>query len=75
MKLNDKLYNVLKWLALIVLPALATFIVTIGTIWGWADLAKNIGATITAIALLIGAIIGVSQISYNKEVKNNDNSN
>jgi len=75
MKLNDKLYNVLKWLALIVLPALATFIVTIGTIWDWADLAKNIGATITAIALLIGAIIGVSQISYNKEVKNNDNSN
>ena len=71
MKLNDKAYNVLKWLGLIILPALATFVITICEIWG-LPYGPQIGATITAVATLIGAIIGVSQYSISKEKKNGE---
>ena len=35
MRLNDKLYDVLKWIALICIPALATFYVACAGVWGW----------------------------------------
>lgn len=35
MKLNNKVYDVLKWIALIVIPALATAYVSLAAIWGW----------------------------------------
>lgn len=66
MKLPDKLYNVLKWLCLIALPALAVFYFTLAKIWGLPYEAE-IPATINAVAVLIGALIGISQITINKE--------
>lgn len=66
MKLPDKLYNVLKWICLIALPALAVFYFTLAKIWGLPYEAE-IPATINAVAVLIGALIGISQIAINKE--------
>ena len=66
MKLPDSVYNCLKWIALICLPALAVFYFTIAKIWGLPYQAE-IPATINAIAVLIGALIGISHISINKE--------
>ena len=66
MKLPDKVYNWLKWLCLIALPALATFYGVIGKVWDLPHTAEIV-TTITAVATLIGALIGVSTISYNKE--------
>ena len=66
MKLNDKLYDVLKWVAIVCLPALSTFIVVIGRIWNWGDLAGMIAQTITAVAVLLVALLGISTIQYNK---------
>lgn len=66
MKLPDKLYNVLKWVCLIALPALAVFYFTLAKIWGLPYEAE-IPATINAVAVLIGAMIGISQITINKE--------
>lgn len=66
MKLPDKLYNVLKWVCLIALPALAVFYFTLAKIWGLPYEAE-IPATINAVAVLIGALIGISQITINKE--------
>lgn len=66
MKLPDKLYNVLKWICLIALPALAVFYFTLAKIWGLPYEAE-IPATINAVAVLIGALIGISQITINKE--------
>lgn len=66
MKLPDKVYNILKWVCLLILPALATFVITICEIWS-LPYGPQIGATITAVATLIGAIIGVSQYNINKE--------
>ena len=66
MKLPDKVYNALKWICLICLPALAVFYFTLAKIWG-LPYGAEITATINAIAVLIGALIGISQIQINKE--------
>lgn len=66
MKISDKVYDILKWVSIVCLPALSTFIVVISKIWGWADMGTNIAQTITAIAVLIGALIGISSINYSK---------
>ena len=72
MILPDKLYNVLKWVALICLPALAVFYAVIAKIWG-LPFESEIPATINAVAVLIGALIGVSHISIKREELNNEN--
>lgn len=66
MVLSDKVYNVLKWICLIALPAIAVFYFTISKIWG-LPFGAEIPATINAVAVLIGALIGISQHNLNKE--------
>lgn len=70
MQLPNHIYDVAKWIAIIALPALSTFIVVISKIWGWADLGGMIAQTITAVAVLLGALLGVSSMNYNSD---NDN--
>jgi hypothetical protein len=71
MKLKDSVYNVLKWICLICLPALAVLYFTLAKIWG-LPYGAEIPATINAIAVFIGALIGISQINYNKEGNKNE---
>lgn len=66
MKLPDDVYNFLKWLGLIALPALATFYGVVGKVWDLPYTAEIV-TTITAVATLIGTLIGVSQYKINKE--------
>lgn len=66
MRLPDNVYTFLKWLGLIALPALATFYGVIGKVWDLPYTAEIV-TTITAVATLIGALIGVSTVSYKKE--------
>lgn len=66
MKIPDKVYDVLKWVALIALPALATFYSIVGKVWGWPYIGE-VTTTITALGTLIGALIGLSTLSYNKD--------
>ena len=65
MILNDKVYNVLKWICMICLPAVATLWFTLGKIWGFPYLAEVEG-TIVAIDTVLGALIGISTLQYNK---------
>lgn len=58
--LPSKAYNVLKWIALIAFPAIATFTSVLGAVWHWPD-TEAIVTTINAVGVLIGALIGVSQ--------------
>ena len=62
--MSNKVYDVLKWIAIVCLPALATFVAVLSKIWGFADLGIMISETITAIGLLLGALLGVSAIQY-----------
>lgn len=71
MKLPDKVYDVLKWICLVFLPGLSTFYALLAEIWE-LPYAVQIPRTITAVALFIGALIGVSQLSINKEAKNEE---
>jgi hypothetical protein len=65
MKFNNKTYDILKDIALYVLPALATFILALGNIWG-IPYAEAIAATITAIDTFLGAILKISSNKYHK---------
>lgn len=69
MKMNDKLYDILKWVAILFLPALAILIKTVFAIWQ-IPLGDQISATIIAIQVFLGAILGVSSLNYNKEQDN-----
>ena len=68
MKFSDNLYTILKWICLIVVPALITLISTLGTIYG-QDM-TTVTATIGAVATFVGALIGISNSNYYKD---NDN--
>lgn len=68
MKLNNTLYDVLKWVAILFLPALAILIKTVFSIWQ-IPLGDQISATIIALQVFLGAILGVSSLNYNKELK------
>nr|DAG17634.1 MAG TPA: hypothetical protein [Caudoviricetes sp.] len=58
----DKAYNVLKWVGLVALPAIATFVGTVGTACGWEF--TGIAVTvITATGTLVGSLIGVSHVT------------
>jgi hypothetical protein len=64
--LNNGLYFWLKWLCVIVLPALSTFIIVISKIWNWADTGSMIAQTITAVATFLGTILCISNYNYYK---------
>ena len=65
-KISNELYDVLKFIAQIVLPALGTFYFAIASIWG-LPYAEQIVGTITAIDALLGALLGISTMQYKKE--------
>ena len=64
----DKVYNVLKWVCLIALPALAVLYAVIAKIWG-LPYESEIPATINAIAMFIGTLIGISHLNAKEEDK------
>lgn len=66
MKFPDKLYDVLKWITLICIPAVATFYVALAPIWGW-PFADEVAKTANAVCALLGALLGISTASYYKE--------
>jgi hypothetical protein len=65
--LTPSLYTWLKWLCIIVLPALASLIVGLSRIWGFEALGSNIAATITLIATFLGTILCISNYNYYKK--------
>lgn len=68
MKLNDKLYDILKWLGLIFCPALAVLLATVLPVWGVDEgLIKALVITINAVGVFVGALIGVSQATIARE--------
>ena len=64
-ELSNKVYDVLKWLALIALPALAVLYNVLAGVWGW-PYASEVSTTINAVIAFIGALIGVSTAAFNK---------
>lgn len=65
MKLNDKLYDILKWITMIVIPALTVAYVGLAAIWGW-PYSTEIAKTSAVICTLLGSLLGISTAEYNK---------
>ena len=68
--MNDKTYDILKRVALIIIPALATFVNAAGMVWG-LPYTNEITATITAFGVFLGATLGVSSANYEPETHGN----
>lgn len=60
--LPDKLYNILKWVGLIALPALAVFYATCAPAWSW-PYPDQVVLTLNALGVLIGTLIGASHLT------------
>ena len=68
MKLNNKVYDILKWLGLAFFPALAILLSTILPVWGVdAGLVKALVVTCNGLGVFIAALIGISQATIAKE--------
>ena len=65
MKISNKVYDVLKWIAQYLLPALGTLYFALSTIWG-SPYGEQVVGTITAIDAFLGAILGLSSATYYK---------
>ena len=65
MKLSNKTYDVMKWVAQYLLPAAGTLYFALAGIWG-LPYGEQIVGTITAVDTFIGVLLGLSTIRYNK---------
>lgn len=66
MKLSNKTYDILKWIAMFFLPALALLVQSVFGIWG-IPYGEQIAATIVAVNAFLGACLGISNINYQKD--------
>lgn len=66
MKLNDKVYDILKYICIIVLPAIGSLYTGLSRIWHF-PYAAEIPATVTIVGTFLGAILCISTAQYNKE--------
>lgn len=72
MIINDKVYDVLKWIQRLLLPAIATLYLALGSIWKdiiYLPYPEQVAATITAVDTFLGVILGISTANY-KAMKN-----
>lgn len=65
--LPEKVYETLRWLIAIVIPAVSVLIATLVNVWDLDIPAEQICLTLDAIALFLGAIFGISKIQHDKE--------
>ena len=63
--MSNKVYDILKYVAQIVLPALGTLYFALATIWGF-PYGEQIVGTITAVDAFLGALLGIATSQYNK---------
>ena len=68
MKLNSKTYDILKFIAQLVLPAVGALYFALAGIWNF-PYGEEIVGTITAVDTFLGALLGLSSATYNKEEK------
>lgn len=63
--MSNKTYDILKWIAQILLPALGTLYFALAGIWNF-PYAEQIVGTITAIDTFLGVLLGIASVNYNK---------
>ena len=66
MKMTNKVYDILKWIAQYFLPAIGTLYFALASIWG-LPYGEQIVGTITAVDTFLGVLLGISSAQYNKD--------
>lgn len=66
---SNKVYDILKWFALVFLPALAVLYGALAKVWNFPFPAEIV-YTITAIDTFLGAVLGISNINYTNRKEN-----
>lgn len=61
--MNNRTYDVLKWVVMVCLPAVTTLWLTLASIWSF-PYAEPIGATLGAVTVFLGALLGISSVKY-----------
>ena len=64
--MSNKMYDILKWVVCVVLPALATLYVALADLWGFGYV-EQVSGTIAAITTFLGAVLMISSAKYNAE--------
>lgn len=65
--MSNKLFDILKWIVTVALPALTALYLTLSNIWGW-PYAEAIGASATAVIACAATLLGLSSIQYHKKL-------
>ena len=66
--MSNKMYDILKWIAMVVLPGIATLYLSLAGIWGF-PYGEEIVGTITAIDTFLGVMLGISSAQYKKNAE------
>lgn len=66
MKLPNEVYDVLKWIVMICIPALTTAYVGLAAVWGF-PYATEVAKTSAVVCALLGALLGISTAEFNKD--------
>lgn len=66
--MSNKVYDILKWIAQVVLPAIGALYFGLASIWGF-PYAEQVVGTITVLDTFLGVLLGISSIQYNKNAK------
>lgn len=69
--LSDKVYDILFWIVVIVIPALSVLWTALSQIWGF-PYGTEIRGTIDAVAVFLGVVMGVSKVQYKKNNTSTD---
>lgn len=69
MKLSNKTYDILKWIAMYLLPALGTLYFALAGIWNF-PYGEEVVGTITALDTFLGVMLGISNIKYSQREPN-----
>lgn len=67
MKMSNKVYDVLKWITMVALPAISTLYFALAGIWGF-PYGEQVVGTIAAITACMGVLLGISSAQYKKTV-------
>lgn len=65
--MSNKVYDVLKWIAMYLLPAMGTLYFALAGIWNF-PYGEEVVGTITAVDAFLGAVLGISTAQYNKKL-------
>ena len=68
MKMSNKVYDVLKWIAMYFLPAIGTLYFALSGIWN-LPYGEQVVGSITAVDTFLGVLLGISTSQYNKNIQ------